>query len=247
MISESGRARVLLGSGGFRTPERRELLSASLREHFGDVGRVLFVPYAGFDHDAYTEAMAEHGLAAGYPLDPIHRHTDPVAAVLDAQAIYVGGGNSFLLIDALHRLNLIGPIQERVRAGVPYFGVSAGANVACPTMQTTNDMPIVQPPSFDALALVSFQINPHYYGGRAWYKDESGRHHPHYGETRDDRIAEYHLANRLPVVGLWEGGMLSVQGGRVRLEGTPARVFQRGVEPIDFDAPADLTAALIQE
>ena len=123
------------------------------------MARVLFVPYALADHDGYVRLMTERGLNAGYELDGIHRHADPVAAVHEAEAIFVGGGNTFRLLAALYRLGLLDPIRERVRGGLPYLGVSAGTNVACPTIRTTNDMPIVQPPSLDALGLVPFQVN----------------------------------------------------------------------------------------
>src|SRR5205823_6074200 len=129
------------------------------------VRRLLFVPYAAGDLDAYAPSLAERGLHAGYDLDPIHNHPDPVAAVRHAEGIFVGGGNTFRLLDALYRHELLEPIRERVRDGAPYFGISAGCNVACPTMKTTNDMPIVEPPSFTALGLVPFQVNPHYHEG----------------------------------------------------------------------------------
>ena len=136
-------ARILLGSGGFRTPERVALLCEQMRSFFGPLRRLLFVPYALHDHDAYVQKMLERGLHAGYELDGIHRHADPRQAVRDAEAIYVGGGNTFRLLDALYRFDLLDLIRERVRHGLPYLGVSAGSNVAGPTIKTTNDMPIV--------------------------------------------------------------------------------------------------------
>lgn len=232
--------RILLGSGGFRTAERRAALFAAMRLHFGDVGRVLFVPYATADHERHLEGALAAGFDAGYELEGIHRHRDPVAAVRAAEAISIGGGNTFLLADALHRLGLVEPIRERVRAGVPYMGVSAGANVAGPSLRTTNDMPIVQPPSFETLGLVPFQINPHYFAGTAWRRGSDGTLHEHYGETRDERIAEFHEHDEAVVVALWEGAWLRIEGGRIALEGGPARVFRRGAEPLDLDAGARL-------
>ena len=114
--------RILLGSGGFRTPERRELLVSAMRRHFGDIERLLFVPYAGGDLDGYVNGMTERGLNAGYVLDGIHRAEDPVQAIAEAEGIYIGGGNSFRLIDAMHRLGLIEPIRERVQNGPPLPG-----------------------------------------------------------------------------------------------------------------------------
>jgi dipeptidase E len=224
--------RILLGSGGLRTPERVAFFAGQMRSLLGDIDRVLFVPYALRDHDAYLETMAARGLDAGYGLDGIHRHADPVRAVRDAAAIYVGGGNTFRLLDELYRRGLLDAIRERVRAGVPYVGVSAGSNVACPTMQTTNDMPIVQPPSFRALGLVPFQINAHYFNGRSFVQRDDVMHE-HFGETRDERLREYHEMNDTPVVGLWEGGALRVEGGRLLLDGAAARVFRKGEPPRD--------------
>jgi dipeptidase E len=235
--------RVLLGSGGFRTPERVAFLADQVRAFFGEVERVLFVPYALADHDAYLRKLVERGLHAGYQLDGIHRHPDPAAAVRQAHALFVGGGNTFRLLSDLYRHGLIEPIRERVRAGVPYLGVSAGCNVACPTLKTTNDMPITQPPSFEALGLVPFQVNPHYFTGDTWVKvgDEFVEH---FGETRDDRLREFHEMNDTPVVGLWENGVLRVEGGRVLLAGAPARVFRKGQEPVDVAPGSDLAALL---
>ncbi len=225
--------KVLLGSGGFRTEERRERLVAAMREHFGDIRRILFVPYAVGDPDTVLEMMRSRSLDAGYELDGIHRHPDPVAAVKEAEGIYMGGGNSFRLIDTLHREGLLEPIRERVLGdGLPYLGVSAGANVACPTMMTTNDMPIVLPPSFDALGLVAFQINPHYYEGSTFVRElPEADLVEHFGETRAQRIGEYHELIPTPVVGLFEGTMLSVRDERMTLVGGSARLFRAGQDP----------------
>ena len=224
--------RILLCSGGLRTPERVAFFTEQMRSLLGTLDRVLFIPYALHDHDAYLTMIATRGLDAGYHLDGIHRHADPVRAVRDAAAIYIGGGNTFRLLNALYHHGLLDPIRERVRAGVPYVGISAGSNVACPTMQTTNDMPIVQPPSLRALGLVPFQINAHYFTGQPFLKSGDG-FHEHFGETHDERLREYHEMNDTPVVGLWEGGVLRVESGRLLLAGTAARVFHKGQEPRD--------------
>jgi dipeptidase E len=235
--------RVLLGSGGFRTPERVALLAAEMRSFFGPIGRLLFLPYALADHDGYVRALTEKGLGAGYALDGIHRHPDPVRAVREAAALFVGGGNTFRLLAELYRHGLLDPIRERVRAGLPYLGISAGCNVACPTIKTTNDMPIVQPPSLEALGLVPFQVNPHYFTGPMWVKRDD-TFHEHYGETRDGRLREFHEMNDTPVVGLWEAGLLRVEDGRVRLLAAPARVFHKGREPADVAPGAELAELL---
>jgi dipeptidase E len=223
--------RLLLGSGGFRTEERRAFLVGEMRAHFGPIRRLLFVPFALADHQRYAELMAERGFDAGYELDGLHRHPDPERAIREAEGIYIGGGNSFRLLDALQRQGLLGPIRERVAEGLPYLGVSAGANVACPTIQTTNDMPIVEPESFQALCLVPFQINPHYFEGPIHYLVD-GRLQEHFGETRDDRIREFHEENDVPVVGIVEGALLRVHGGEITLAGGEARLFRRGEEPV---------------
>jgi dipeptidase E len=193
--------------------------------------------------------LTDKGINAGYPLDGIHRHADPVRAVREAPALFVGGGNTFRLLTELYRHGLLEPIRERVRAGVPYLGISAGCNVACPTIKTTNDMPITQPPDLAALGLVPFQVNPHYFSGQTWVSRSAAAPAgdlpvPHFGETRDDRLREYHEMNDLPVVGLWEAGLLLCEGGRVELSGAAARVFRKGQEPVDVAPRADLAELL---
>jgi dipeptidase E len=226
--------RILLGSGGYRTPERVQLLAETMRSFFGSVRRLLFVPYALADHEAYRLSMIERGLHAGYDLDGLHSHADPVRAVHEAEAIYVGGGNSFRLLDSLYRLGLVSVIRERVRAGLPYLGISAGSNMAGPTLKTTNDMPIVQPPSFDALGLLPFQINPHYFNGATFLRQGDG-YQQHFSETRDERLREFHEMNETPVLGLWEGGILRIEGGQMTLIGAPGRLFRKGCEPVDIE------------
>src|SRR5580692_4544216 len=218
--------RILLGSGGFRTVERIANFRQRLVAHLGDVDQVLFIPYALQDHNKYVQTIIDRGLHAGYDLIGIHRASNPCDAIADAQAIYIGGGNTFRLLSALYQHDLLDIIRQRVRAGVPYVGVSAGSNVACPTIKTTNDMPIVQPPSFDALGLVPFQLNPHY--------QDPDPNSTHMGETRPDRIREFHEENSTPVVGLREATMLTIEEGSIVLNGIgPARIFRKGREPVE--------------
>jgi dipeptidase E len=219
------------------------LLADAMRAFFGNVERLLFVPYALRDHDGYVKAMTERGLHAGYSLDGIHQHGDPVRAIEQAQGIFIGGGNTFRLLNDLYRFGLLDVIRDRVRHGLPYLGVSAGTNVACPTIRTTNDMPIVQPPSLDALGLVPFQVNAHYFNGQTFVKRDDGLHE-HFGETRDDRLREFHEMNDVPVVGLWEAGLLRCEGGRVDLSAAPARVFRKGQPPVDVAPGTDLAGLL---
>jgi dipeptidase E len=230
---------ILLGSGGFRTPARVAVWADQMRTVLGEIDRVLFIPYALADHDGYLRVMTERGFNAGSRLEGIHQLADPAKAVRGAAAVFVGGGNTFRLLNALYRFELLEPIRERVRGGMPYLGISAGTNVAGPTIKTTNDMPIVQPPSFDALGLVPFQINPHYYSG-ANYVRHGDTFVEHFGETRDQRLQEFHEENETPVVGLWEGGIVRVEAGRVELIGANARVFGRGEPPVDVAPGADL-------
>lgn len=230
---------LLLGSGGFRTEDRVRTFAAEMRAFFGPVRRLLFIPYALQDYDGYVRLIRERGLDAGYDLDPIHHHGDPVNAVRRAEAIFVGGGNTFRLLADLYRFGLVGLIRTRVHAGMPYLGISAGSNVACPTIKTTNDMPITWPPVLNALGLVPFQINAHYFNGQTLVKRED-QLHEHFGETRDERLREFHEMNDTPVIGLWEGGILRVDDDGVRLIGSPARIFRKSEMPVDVE-PGTIT------
>ena len=197
----------------------------------GDRSRILFVPWALKDHDSYTAKARERFAAMGIALDSIHQAPDPVRAVGLADALFVGGGNTFRLLKALQDSGALEAIRRRVFSGVPYVGSSAGSNVAAPTIRTTNDMPIVQPSSLDALGLVPFQINPHY------LDPDPGS--THMGETREERLAQYLEENEAPVVGLREGAWLHVARGSVALEGTTgARIFRKG-EPAVETNPGD--------
>jgi dipeptidase E len=200
---------------------------ADIRSFLGDVKRVLFVPYALFDRDKYAATAQHRFQRMGYELTSVHTASDPVQAVNDTDAVFIGGGNTFRLLKALYDFALLQPIRERVEAGMRYIGSSAGSNVAAPTIKTTNDMPIVQPPSFDALALVSFQINPHYLD-----PDPDSKH---MGETREERIVQFLEENDTPVVGLREGAMLRIENDETILRGsTGARIFRKGLEPVEI-------------
>ncbi len=233
--------RLALASGGVRTPERLAALQAEMRELFSGCRRLLFIPWALEDHAGTLRGMQERGFGAGFELQGIHACADPMQAVNDAEGVFIGGGNSFRLLHALQRHGVLDLLRQRVLGGLPYLGISAGSNVACPTIGTTNDMPIVEPPrGFGALALVPFQINPHYFTGSSWLRAASGEYEAHFGETRDERIAQYHECQDRPVVGLWEGAILRVRGGDVRLVYGSARVFRRGLAPADYAAPCAL-------
>ncbi|HYV11685.1 MAG TPA: dipeptidase PepE [Pyrinomonadaceae bacterium] len=202
-----------------------------IRSFLGEAKRVLFVPYALFDRDKYAANARERFQKMGYELTPVHTAANPVAAVNETDAVFIGGGNTFRLLKALYEFDLIEAIRNRVSNGMPYIGSSAGSNVAAPTIKTTNDMPIVQPPSFNALGLVSFQINPHYLD-----PDPSSKH---MGETREERIIQFLEENDTPVVGLREGAMLRTENGETILRGsTGARIFRRAMEPLEISPGA---------
>ena len=203
------------------------------------VERVLFVPYALFDRDGYTAKARGRFAALGCGLDSVHEATDPAAAVRAAEAVFVGGGNTFRLARELQAQGLIEPLRQRAAAGMPYLGTSAGSNVACPTLKTTNDMPIVQPSSFETLGLVPFQINPHFI--------DADPGSTHMGETRETRLAEFLEENATPVIGLREGAMLRVRGNSMQLVGLRgAKLFRRGSAAQELPVGADLSWLLVQ-
>ncbi len=244
-VSDATPKRVLLGSGGIATAERKELYISLVEDHFSVCSEVLFVPFASDDHEGYTSRMQGLMGPEGPSLVGIHSHTDPRTAIMEADGIYVGGGNSFLLIRELHERELLAPIRERASGGAPYLGVSAGANVACPTMMTTNDMPIVLPPSFESLGIVPFQINPHYHPGKILYTHD-GEVLNHFGESRGQRISEFHRHDRTPVLGMWEGSFISWDGSKGRLTGR-ATAFLPDIEPVDLEDGSEFDSSLSPE
>jgi dipeptidase E len=210
---------------------------SEIRDFLGGVGRVLFVPYALYDLDAYSSTARERFKRMGYELDSVHTAADPGQAVNDAEAIFIGGGNTFRLLKSLYDFDLLNPIRRRAAEGMPYVGSSAGSNVAGPTIRTTKDMPIVEPPSFDALGLVSFQISPHFLD-----PDPSSTH---MGETQEERILQYLEENDRTVVGLREGAMVRAELGSNVLKGSSgARVFRRGHDPVEVEPGAKLDSLL---
>jgi dipeptidase E len=190
------------------------------------VRNVLFVPYALFDRDAYAASAQERFARMGYTVESIHKAGNPQEAVNSTESIFIGGGNTFRLLKALYDNDVLNAIRERVKDGMPYIGSSAGANVAGPTIKTTKDMPIVQPPSFDALGLVAFQISPHF--------QDPDPNSTHMGETQEERIRQFLEENDTPVFGLREGAMVRVENGTMILKGsTGARIFRKGLEPVE--------------
>ena len=205
---------------------------AEIRRFLEGARSVAFVPFAQHDHDAYTARVRERLGRMGLEVTQVRGWSD----VVSGDAIFIGGGNTFRLLKQLYDAALIEPIRARVQGGARYIGSSAGTNVATPTIKTTNDMPIVFPPSFDALSLVSFQINPHYL--------DPDPNSTHKGETREDRIREFLEENDTPVLGLREGSMLRGDGDRIELLGEkPARLFRRGADPVELP-PGPISARL---
>jgi dipeptidase E len=221
------------------TDHGRPLLAHARREIASVLAgrRLLFVPFALPDHDAYTARVAEALAPAGVEVEGPLPAENPAAAVRTAQAVFVGGGNSFRLLRELRRTGLLAAIGDRVRGGLPYIGSSAGTNMACPTLRTTNDMPIVDPGGFATFGFVPFQINPHYLD-----PDPASTH---MGETRETRLRQFLEENDAVVLALREGSWLRAQDGRAVLGGsTGARVFRRGDEPHDVVPGADLSFLL---
>jgi len=197
---------------------------AEIRSFLEGVKNILFVPFALHDLDAYASLAQERFQRMNYDLTSIHTIDDTSQAMKKTDAIFIGGGNTFRLLKALYDFELLHSIQRGVDEGMPYIGSSAGAIVAGPTIKTTKDMPIVQPPSFDSLGLVSFQISPHYL--------DPDPNSTHMGETQEERINQFLVENDTPVVGLREGTMLRVERGSITLKGTTdARIFRRGHAP----------------
>jgi dipeptidase E len=198
---------------------------------------VIFVPYAVHDRRAYAAKAQERFREMGLSLTSIHDVSNVPRAVDEADVIFVGGGNTFRLLKGLHDHDLLDPIRRRVAAGVPYIGSSAGSIVACPTLKTTKDMPVVQPPSFEALGLVPFQISPHYLD-----PDPSSTH---MGETQEERIMQFLEENEETVVGLREGSILLVREGAVLLKGSnTARIFRRGENAVEAPSGSNLCPVL---
>jgi dipeptidase E len=192
----------------------------------GPAKMVLFFPFALFDHDEYAAKARARFAAIGYRLESAHAVENPKQAIENADAIFIGGGNTFRLLKSLQDLELIDSIRGKVNSGASYIGSSAGSNVAGVTIKTTKDMPIVQPRSFNSLGLVPFQISPHF--------QDPDPNSTHMGETQEERILQFLEENETPVVGMREGAWLLVEDGSVLLKGNNgARIFRRDEPPVE--------------
>lgn len=215
-----------------------EYLLEDLKVLYSTTDSILFIPYArpsGISHDAYTQKVQKAFTKIEKSIVGIHEFENPKDAVHHAKGIFVGGGNTFVLVNQLYKNDLITKINQVVSEGVPYLGTSAGSNICGLTMNTTNDMPIVYPPSFKTLGFVPFNINPHYLD-----PDPTSTH---MGETRETRINEFHKFNTQPVVGLREGSWLEVKDRTVTLRGQlDARIFTHGKPPYEINTGTDLSS-----
>jgi dipeptidase E len=214
-----------------------EYLLDVLKIHFRDVETVLFIPYArpsGMSHDAYTEVVQLAFSKIGKTVKGLHEFENPKDALKNAEGIFTGGGNTFVLVDQLYKMDLMKDLKSAIESGTPYVGTSAGSNICGLTIGTSNDMPIAYPKSFQTLGVVPFNINPHYLD-----PDPSSTH---MGETRETRIQEFHHFNSQPVIGLREGSFLEVIGSKITLKGTlTARVFEKNKTPYEIKPESDVS------
>jgi dipeptidase E len=228
---------LLASTSTLHGQEYLEYLLPEIKLFFKEAEEVIFIPFArpgGISHDEYTRKAAEAFNKVGIKVRGLHEFSDMQAAVTSAKGIFTGGGNTFLLVSELYRNKLMPVLQEAIKNGTAYMGTSAGTNIAGLTMQTTNDMPIVHPPSFKTLGIVPFNINPHYLDPDA--------NSTHKGETRETRIKEFHKINTQPVVGLREGSWLLVQNNKIELKGElGARIFKSEKVPFEVETESDLS------
>ena len=212
--------------------EYLEYLLPELEKLFAKATTILFIPFArpsGISHDEYTEKVKYAFDKINKKVVGLHEFDDFSEAILSAEAIFVGGGNTFLLVKQLHDNNLMTILSNVIKSGIPYLGCSAGSNITGISMQTTNDMPIVYPSSFETLGIIPFNLNPHYL--------DSDINSTHKGETRETRIKEFHSFNEIPVIGLREGSWLEVFGDKIILKGKlSARFFEQNRKPVELQS-----------
>ncbi|MCA0133036.1 dipeptidase PepE [Winogradskyella alexanderae] len=213
-----------------------EYLLGTLETHFNEFDEVLFIPYArpgGISYDSYTAIANKAFNKIGKSIKGIHEFNDPQKAIAQAKGLFTGGGNTFVLVNKLYKNKILDSIREAINSGTPYLGTSAGSNICGLTMNTTNDMPIIYPPSFKTLGVVPFNINPHYLD-----PDPNSKH---MGETRETRIKEFHAFNTQPVIGLREGSWIEVKNGNLMLKGKQdARIFENNKEPYEIKTNSNL-------
>ena len=231
---------LIISTSKIHGSEYMEYIAEEVKDFLGNKRELLFIPYAqpsGISYDEYTRFPKEALKNFGITVKGIHEFPSAPEAVAQAQAIFIGGGNTFLLLKTLYEQGLIGPLRDAISKGTPYMGSSAGSNITGLSIGTTNDMPIVYPPSFEALQFLPFNINPHYLD-----PDPDSKHQ---GETRETRINEFHGQNSQKVIGLREGSWLRVEGQQIVLKGQhSARLFEAGKAAREL-VPSDISAFLI--
>jgi dipeptidase E len=216
--------------------EYLEYLLPTLENHFKNCDTIIFIPYArpgGMTHDEYTERVAIAFSKINKKIIGLHTFKNPIEALKNAEGIFTGGGNTFLLVTQLYENDVMKTLSNIIENGTPYLGSSAGSNITGISMQTTNDMPIIYPPSFKTLKAIPFNLNPHYLDANLQSK--------HMGETRETRIKEFHAFNTTPVLGLREGSWLDVKGKKIILKGNlTAKLFRQNQVPEEINPETDL-------
>lgn len=227
---------IIASTSTLHDQEYLAYLLPTLEKHFLNASSILFIPYArpgGISHDEYTALVQTAFNKINKKVVGIHQFEDPIQALNNAEAIFTGGGNTFVLVSNLYKFKIIDKLEEVIKKGTPYLGTSAGSNICGLTMSTTNDMPICYPPSFRTLGIVPFNINPHYL--------DPDTNSKHMGETRETRIKEFHIYNPQSVIGLREGSWLEVNNQSIVLKGDlQARIFKQGFPPYEITPETEL-------
>ncbi len=227
---------LLASTSTLHGTEYLEYLLPELKIHFKNCKNLLFIPYArpsGISHEEYTQKTAQAFAKIDINIKGIHEFEDPAFAIKQAEGIFTGGGNTFLLVSQLYQHKIMTVLKETLENGTPYLGTSAGSNIGGLSMQTTNDMPIIYPPSFQTLGLIPFNLNVHYLD-----KDAQSTH---MGESRETRINEFHQFNNFPVLGLKEGSWLEIKNNTIILKGgLTAKLFRKNREVIEIEPYSNL-------
>ena len=214
-----------------------DYLLEPLKIHFKNVETILFIPFArpgGISHEGYTKIVKLAFSKIDKSVRGLHEFENPKEAINTAEGIFTGGGNTFVLVDQLYKINIMDTLKTAIESGTPYVGTSAGSNICGLTIGTSNDMPIAYPPSFNTLGVIPFNINPHYL--------DPNPNSTHMGETRETRIQEFHHFNSQPVIGLREGSYLEVLGSKITLKGPlNARVFKKNKMPYEIQPESDVS------
>lgn len=228
---------IIASTSSLHGSDYLDYLLPELKIHFQHCKTILFIPFArpgGISHEEYTKKVALAFAKINITVKGIHEFEGISLAIKNAEGIFTGGGNTFLLVTQLYKNNIMNLLAETIKNGTPYLGTSAGSNICGLTMQTTNDMPIIYPPSFKTLGLVPFNLNPHYL--------DSDSDSKHMGETRETRISEFQAFNTCPVLGLREGSWLDVKGNKITLKGNlSARLFTHNQNPVELESESDLS------